>query len=254
MANDVAGIDDLSREDTARLVMDMFHRIIVHYGMWFAEVRHQMGMERALAVLQAAAEKSISIQLSRLAKLMGFEMQDGLPQPLLKMSKESLQQLLDGVAVNWLSNDGVWFQAVEFSSGMVDAKRCNDSCWAFFSPFEAWSIKNFLNLPPEAGLEGLKKALNFRVYARINTQQIIEEGPDSIVFQMNECRVQSARKRKGLEDYPCKSGGVVEYTYFARSIDARITTECIACPPDAHPDQWYCAWRFKMNAPAGGVV
>jgi len=254
VANDVAGIDDLSREDTARLVMDMFHRIIVHYGMWFAEVRHQMGMERALAVLQAAAEKSISIQLSRLAKLMGFEMQDGLPQPLLKMSKESLQQLLDGVAVNWLANDGVWFQAVEFSSGMVDAKRCNDSCWAFFSPFEAWSIKNFLNLPPEAGLEGLKKALNFRVYARINTQQIIEEGPDSIVFQMNECRVQSARKRKGLDDYPCKSGGVVEYTYFARSIDARITTECIACPPDAHPDQWYCAWRFKMNAPAGGVV
>jgi len=254
VANDVAGIDDLSREDTARLVMDMFHRIIVHYGMWFAEVRHQMGMERALAVLQAAAEKSISIQLSRLAKLMGFEMQDGLPQPLLKMSKESLQQLLDGVAVNWLANDGVWFQAVEFSSGMVDAKRCNDSCWAFFSPFEAWSIKNFLNLPPEAGLEGLKKALNFRVYARINTQQIIEEGPDSIVFQMNECRVQSARKRKGLDDYPCKSGGVVEYTYFARSIDARITTECIACPPDAHPDQWYCAWRFKMNAPAGDVV
>ena len=254
MANDVAGIDDLSREDTARLVMDMFHRIIVHYGMWFAEVRHQMGMERALAVLQAAAERSISIQLSRLAKLMGFEMQDGLPQPLLKMSKESLQQLLDSVAVNWLANDGVWFQAVEFSSGMVDAKRCNDSCWAFFSPFEAWSIKNFLNLPPEAGLEGLKKALNFRVYARINTQQIIEEGPDSIVFQMNECRVQSARKRKGLDDYPCKSGGVVEYTYFARSIDARITTECIACPPDAHPDQWYCAWRFKMNAPAGDVV
>jgi hypothetical protein len=253
MTKDVASIDDLSREDTARLVMDMFHRIIVHYGMWFAEVRHQMGMERALAVLQAAAERSISIQLSRLAKLIGFEMQDGLPQPLLKMSKESLQQLLDSVAVNWLANDGVWFQAVEFSSGMVDAKRCNDSCWAFFSPFEAWSIKNFLNLPPEAGLEGLKKALNFRIYARINTQQIIEESSDSIVFQMNECRVQSARKRKGLDDYPCKSGGVVEYTYFARSIDERINTECIACPPDAHPDQWYCAWRFKINAPAEDV-
>ena len=253
MSENVETIDDLSREDTARLVMDMFHRIIVHYGMWFAEVRHQMGMQRALAVLQAAAERSISIQLSRLAKLMGFEMQDGLPQPLLKMSKESLQQLLDSVAVNWLANDGVWFQAVEFTSGMVDAKRCNDSCWAFFSPFEAWSIKHFLNLPPEAGLEGLKKALNFRVYARINTQQIIEESSDSIVFQMNECRVQSARKRKGLDDYPCKSGGVVEYTYFARSIDSRITTECIACPPDAHPDQWYCAWRFKINAPAGDV-
>jgi hypothetical protein len=248
MKEDVETIEDLNQEDTARLVMDMFHRIMIHYALWFTEVRHQMGMERALAVLEAASERSISIQLKRLSRLLGFEMQDGLPQPLLKMPKDSLRQLLDGVAANWLANDGVWFQAVEFSSGMNDAKRCNDSCWAHFSPFEARAIKNFLHLPPRPGLEGLKKALNFRVYARINTQRIIAEGSDSIVFQMNECRVQSARKSKGLDDYPCKSGGLVEYTYFARSIDERITTECVACPPDAHPEQWYCAWRFRMNA------
>lgn len=247
MPKDVETIDDLGHEDTARLVMDMFHRIMIHYALWFNEVRHQMGMERALEVLKTASERSLSIQLSRLSNLMGFEMQDGLPQPLLKMPGESLQQLLDAVAVNWLANDGVWFQAVEFSSGMNDAKRCNDSCWAHFSPFEAWSIKNFLNLPPKPGLDGLKKALNFRVYARINTQSVIDEDSSSFVFRMNDCRVQSARKRKGLDDYPCKSGGMVEYTYFARSIDERITTECIACPPDAHPEQWYCAWRFKIN-------
>jgi hypothetical protein len=154
---------------------------------------------------------------------------------------------MDSVAVNWLANDGVWFQAVEFSSGMNDAKRCNDSCWAQFSPFEAWSIKKFLNLPEKPGLDGLKKALNFRVYARINTQSIVEEGPDSFVFQMNECRVQSARKRKGLDDYPCKSAGLVEYTYFAGAVDSEIHTECIGCPPDDHPEEWYCAWRFKIE-------
>jgi hypothetical protein len=248
MDNPVETIDDLSQQDTARLVMDMFHRIIIHYALWFTEVRHQMGMARALGVLKSASEQSIGIQLNRLAKLLGFEMQDGLPAPLLNMSKASLMQLLDGVAVNWLANDGVWFQAVEFSSGLNDAKRCNDTCWAHFSPFEAWSIKHFLNLPAEPGLDGLKKALNFRVYARVNEQRIIEEDADSIVFQMNECRVQRARQRKGLDDYPCKSGGMVEYAYFARSIDERITTECIACPPDAHPAEWYCAWRFKLIA------
>lgn len=248
MIEDVESVDDLSQKDTAWLVMDMFHRILIHYALWFTEVRHQMGMERALDVLKSASGKSIGIQLNRLSKLLGFEMKDGLPEPLLNMSKESLQQLLDSVAVNWLANDGVWFQAVEFSSGMDDAKRCNDTCWAHFSPFEAWSIKNFLNLPQNPGLDGLKKALNFRVYARINEQRIIEEQADSFVFQMDECRVQAARKRKGLNDYPCKSGGMVEYTYFARSIDERIITECIACPPDAHPDEWYCAWRFRMNA------
>jgi hypothetical protein len=246
MIDDVESIDGLSQKDTARLAMDMFHRILIHYALWFTEVRHQMGMERALDILKTASERSIGIQLSRLSKFIGFEMKDGVPEPLLNMSKTSLLQLMDQVAANWLANDGVWFQAVEFSSGMDDAKRCNDTCWAHFSPFEARSIKNFLNLPVDPGLEGLKKALYFRMYARINKQQIIEEGTDSIVFRMNECRVQSARKRKGLDDYPCKSGGMVEYTYFARSIDQRISTECIACPPDAHPEDWYCAWRFKM--------
>lgn len=247
MKDDVESIDELSQPDTARLVMDLFHRIVIHYALWFTEVRHQMGMQRALDVLKTASERSIGIQLSRLGKFIGFEMKDGVPEPLLNMSKASLQQLLDQVAVNWLANDGVWFQAVEFSSGMDDAKRCNDTCWAHFSPFEARSIKNFLNLPEAPGLEGLKKALNFRVYARINQQSIIDEDDGSIVFQMNECRVQNARKRKGLDDYPCKSGGMVEYTYFARSIDQRISTECIACPPDKHPDDWYCAWRFSIK-------
>ena len=239
-------VEDLSREDTARLVMDMFHRIIIHYALWFTEVRHQMGMEKALDTLKIASDRSIGIQMKRLSKILGFEIKDGIPLSLLNLPKESLLELLHTVSVNWLANDGVWFQAVEFESGMNDAKRCNDSCWAHFSPFEAWSIKKYLDLPQNPGLEGLKKALGFRLYARINTQSFIDEGPDSFVFQMNECRVQYARKRKGLDDYPCKSGGLVEYTYFARSIDPRIKTECIGCPPDEHPDEWYCAWRFKI--------
>jgi len=239
-------VEDLSREDTARLVMDMFHRIIIHYALWFTEVKHQMGMEKALDTLKIASDRSIGIQMKRLSKILGFQMKDGIPLSLLNMPKESLLELLHTVGVNWLANDGVWFQAVEFESGMNDAKRCNDSCWAHFSPFEAWSIKKYLDLPQNPGLEGLKKALGFRLYARINTQSFIDEGSDSFIFQMNECRVQYARKRKGLDDYPCKSGGLVEYTYFARSIDSRISTECIGCPPDEHPDEWYCAWRFKI--------
>lgn len=239
-------IEDLDHENTARLILDMFHRIIIHYALWFNEVKHQMGMEKALDILNSASERGYEIQMNRLSKVLGFEMKDNIPLSLLNMTKESLLTLMNSVAANWLVNDGVWFQAVEFTRGMNDAKRCNDSCWAQFSPFEAWSIKKFLELPQNPGLEGLKKALNFRIYARINTQSIVEEKPDSFVFQMNECRVQSARKRKGLDDYPCKSAGLVEYTYFARSVDPRIQTECIGCPPDNHPEEWYCAWRFRI--------
>ncbi len=248
MHEDSPDIDNLDNESIARLIIDMFHRIVVHYGLWFTEVRHQMGTERALNALGNAFDKSSAIQLKRLSKIFGFKVnEEGIPEALLHMDKEALLTLLDGISVNWLANDGVWFQSVEFTSGMNDAKRCNDSCWAQFSPFEAWSIKRFLNLKENSGLDGLKKALNFRLYARINTQSFIDEGLDSLVFQMNECRVQVARKRKNLDDYPCKSGGLVEYTTFASAIDNRIKTECLGCPPDDHPSEWYCSWRFTLK-------
>jgi hypothetical protein len=242
------GIDDLSPPDLIRFILDVIHRTALHYGMWLGEVRHQMGDARALEALASAYDRSARIQLDRMAEALGFDMEGGLPTPLLTMDRARLKRLAEGLALNWLSNDGVWFQAVEFKDGMNDAKRCNDSVWCRFSPLEAWSIKRLLGLPARPGLAGLRRALNFRVYALINTYTVIEESPETLILQMNECRVQSARRRKGLDDYACKSAGLVEYTYFARSIDDRIATECIGCPPDPHPTEWFCAWRFRLSA------
>jgi len=238
---------ELSQKELARLAIDMLHRTMVHHVFWFKEVEHQMGFEKALEMMGMAYEKSLGIQLNRLGKLLGFKLVDGIPEPLLNMPQEKLVGLIEGLGLNWLAGDGVWFQTVEAKCGMLDAKRCNDSCWAWFSPFEAWSIKRLLSLPEQPGIEGLKKALEMRLYAKINVQSIINEDPGSIIFQMNNCRVQAARKSKGMDDYPCKSAGLVECTTFARAIDSRIKTECLGCPPDTHPDEWFCAWRFSIE-------
>jgi len=238
---------NLKKTDKAKLILDFFHRTMMHHAIWFAEVQHQMGREKAYKALDAAWQKSYAIQMKRLGKILGFENEDGVPAPILDLPEEKLDELMEGSAVNWLANDGVWFQSVEFEYGMNDAKRCNDSAWAHFSPFEAWSIKRMLGLSEHPGLEGLKKALKFRLYAYVNKQSFAEETENSFVFRMNECRVQVARKRKGLDDYPCKSGGLVEYTNFAEAIDSHIKTECICCPPDKHPEEYYCAWRFTLE-------
>jgi hypothetical protein len=235
------------KKESVKQIIDFWHRTLVHYALWFSEVNHQMGEEKALNILNDVFKQSFSIQMNRLSKVMGFEMIDDLPKPLLDLDIEKLNEIRDATAVNWLANDGVWFQAVEFKHGMNDAKRCNDSCWGHFSPFEAHTIKKALNLRDHSGLEGLKKALSYRLYACVNEQEIVEEKEKSFVFRMKKCRVQAARNRKGLDDYPCKSGGLVEYTTFADSIDRRIKTECIACPPDKHPEEWVCAWRFSIE-------
>lgn len=235
------------KKETAKLIIDYFHRTMMHHAMWYVEVQHQFGREKALKLMDKAFNATYEIHIKRLAKILDFGLTDNIPEPLLEMDDDKLDKLKEALAINWLANDGVWFQAVENMYGMSDAKRCNDSCWGQFSPFEAWSVAKYLELPENPGLEGLKKALNYRLYASINKQEIIEETDKSFVFRMNDCRVQSARKRKGLDDYPCKSAGIVEYRSFAESIDKRIITECIACPPDKHPEEYYCAWKFRIE-------
>lgn len=239
--------EELTQKELARLAIDMLHRTMVHHVFWFKEVEHQMGFEKALEIMGTVYDKSMGIQLKRMSKMLGFKLIDGIPEALFNMPKEKLTELIEGLGLNWLAGDGVWFQSVETKHGMLDAKRCNDSCWAWFSPFEAWSIKELLNLPQQSGIEGLKKALQMRLYAKINVQSIIDENPNSIIFQMSDCRVQAARKSKGMDDYPCKSAGMVEYTNFAQAIDSRIKTQCIGCPPDDHPKEWFCAWRFSIE-------
>jgi len=238
--------EQLSREKNARLIIDFFHRIIMHHAIWFAEVQQRLGKEKALHALNEVCKTTYEVQMKRLSKTLGFEMKDGIPSALYNLPDETMNALRESVAANWLANDGIWFQAVEFTDGMAEAKHCNDSSWGKFSPLEAGAIKKILDLPEQAGLEGLKLALQLRLYAFINKQSISSETPDSFIFQMNDCRVQNARKRKNLDDYPCKSGGIVEYSTFAEAIDSRIKTECIACPPDKHPDEWYCAWKFYI--------
>ncbi|MDO4179562.1 MAG: DUF6125 family protein [Phascolarctobacterium sp.] len=238
--------EDMNQEQLAEFIIDMLHRMMVHHTLWFREVEHQLGFEKALKVMDYAWDKTKKISVQRMAQELGFEQNNGIPNALAKMPKDKQLHLLDAIAKNWLAQDGVWFQTVEFAHGMNDAKRCNDSTWSRFSLFEAWSVKKMLGLGAHPGLEGLEKALNFRIYGRLNVQTTHWEGA-ALVFEMNECRVQSARTRKGLEDYPCKSAGLVEYARFAEGIDDRIKTECIGCPPDKHPEEWHCAWRFTIT-------
>jgi len=239
-------MEDLSQAELIQWLLEGFRRTLVHYGCWFREVEYQLGIERATEIEGEAGDQAWQIQLKRMAGLFGFEIQDGVPLPLKHLSKEKLIEAIDAAAINWLANDGVWFQTVERHFGMDYAKRCNDTCWSRFSPYEALRIKKLLGIPESSGLEGLKIALGFRMYARINRQSIEDIDPTQFIFRMNDCRVQSARKRKGLPDYPCKSVGLVEYPLFASAIDRRIKTECLGCPPDHHPENWYCAWKFSI--------
>jgi hypothetical protein len=166
---------------------------------------------------------------------------------LQNLSKEELIEIIVDDAKNWLAHDGLWFQAVDKQYGMETAIEIDRDAWEKFTVVEAKRIMARLGLEPGGGIPALIECLNHRLYARLNLQEAIEVSDNRVVFRMVDCRVQSARKRKGLPDFPCKTVGIVEYAGFARTVDPRIETRCIACPPDLHPEDYWCAWEFVLK-------
>jgi hypothetical protein len=165
---------------------------------------------------------------------------------LEQLSKEELIRIIVDDAKNWLAHDGLWFQAVEAAHGLDKAIDADREAWRRFTVIEAQRIMLRLGIAQGGGIPALLECLKHRLYARLNLQQAVEVSEARAVFRMVDCRVQSARKRKGLADFPCKSVGLVEYAEFARTVDPRIKTNCIACPPDAHPEEYWCAWEFTL--------
>jgi len=164
------------------------------------------------------------------------------------LSREDLLELVTIYGKNWLAHDGCWFLAAEKKYGMETAIELDTESWRQFTVVEAKRLIEFLQLGKDSGIEGLKKALRFRLYASINEDQItVSPGNRILEYWVKTCRVQSARRRKGLDDFPCKSVGVVEYGLFAKTIDSRFETECISCPPEITNSDYYCIWRFTLK-------
>lgn len=165
---------------------------------------------------------------------------------LNNFSKEELIELIELYSKNWLAMDGLWFQSVEKKFGMVEAMLHNCDVWSTFSKTEANKIKQFLNLPDNSGIKGLEQALKLRLYANINEDEIIIKD-NTLIYRVLDCRVQNARKRKGMEFHPCKQVGIIEYSVFAKEIDSRFESQVISCYPDLTDDSCNCSWRFVLK-------
>lgn len=154
--------------------------------------------------------------------------------------------LISDFAKLWLAHDGLWFQAVENEFGIETAIKLDAIAWGKFSPIEANRILERLGMKPGGGLSLLEEALGQRLYAFLNKQRIVEKSDHKLVFEMVSCRVQDARHRKQLAPFPCKEVGIVEYSTFAKTIDPRIQTKCLHCPPDPYKGEYWCRWEFTL--------
>jgi hypothetical protein len=165
----------------------------------------------------------------------------------MRSGQEDVSQALTDAAKNWVAMDGLWFQAIEQAYGMDAALARDREVWEQFAIIEAQRIKERLALPENGGLDTLEIAFNNRLVSLLNKLEIFRPDEDTLIVTIKTCRVQASRTRKGMALFPCMSVGMVEFPVFASTIDARIVTTCLSCPPQTPTGTPYCSWKFTLE-------
>jgi hypothetical protein len=163
-----------------------------------------------------------------------------------KMQAADLRRYIQFLLWHYRVVDAFWYLYVTEQFDEQTADRLNERVWGKVSVMAAKDLIKRFDIR-QKGLAGFVKALRFFPWCILVGYQI-QQQDDEVVISVPSCPTQVARTRRGLDEYACKAMHHAEFANFARAIDERINTECLFAPPDPHPEDMHCQWRFYMKS------
>ncbi len=166
-------------------------------------------------------------------------------QDLHQFDNDQLKELIHALLWQLRLTDAFWFIYTEKSFGLDSAEELNARVWAKVGGLAARDIKKRFNIQ-QTGLNGFLQAFDLFCWTMMVDYEMERLGDEELMLEVPSCPAQEGRKNHGLGEYKCKDMHHREFSEFAREIDPRIRVECIFAPPDPHPDDMHCKWRFTI--------